>query len=344
MRQRHQRRAVNQKVRELSGCEFAISAPVSISATSGSPEELAVENLPRPILFLVNGHSRQGREQFEPALAALRAAGLNIKEAILARDKAETQRLLKREIAEHANMVIAGGGDGTLSLCADFLAGTPVALAALPLGTGNTFARSIGLPVKLEDAISTIAAGHIEAIDVGKCNGDIFLNSVSLGFSASLAGELTGDVKKTLGLLAWPVTGLKLALSHRPSLLRISSKEENFVARTHQLMIANGRYVAGSIKASDDASVQNSELMVFALGGAGRGEFIKSALNWILRHDFEGPGTHFFQTQKLTVSSRGRAVQANVDGELTHKTPLEIEIWPRALRVVVPKGFVADEA
>lgn len=314
-----------------------------ISVSPGPPAEPIVEHLPQPVLFLVNGHSRQGREQFEPALAALRAAGLPIKEAILARDKAETEKLLRREISEGAKMVIAGGGDGTLSLCADFLAGTSVALAALPLGTGNTFARSIGLPVNLEGAIETIAAGHIEAIDVGRCNGEIFLNSVSLGFSASLAGALTGDVKKKLGLLAWPVTGLKMASRHRPLRLRIESKEENFVARTHQLMIANGRYVAGNIKASEEASLQDSELTVFALGGASRGEFIKSALNWILRHDFEGPGTHFFETQKVTIHSLGRPAQANIDGELSQKTPLEIEVWPRALRVVVPEGFVADE-
>lgn len=316
---------------------------MSISVTPGPPDEPTVEHLPHPVLFLVNGHSRQGREQFGPALAALRESGLHIKEAILARDKAETEALLKREIAQGANMVIAGGGDGTLSLCANFLAGTPVALAALPLGTGNTFARSIGLPIKMEDAVATIAAGHIEAIDVGKCNGVVFLNSVSLGFSASLAGALTGEVKKKLGLLAWPVTGLKMASRHRPLRVRVASKEENFVARTHQLMIANGRYVAGGIKASEDASLQDNELTVFALGGASRGEFIKSAINWILRHDFEGPGTRSFQTQKLTVHSLGRAAKANVDGELNHKTPLQIEVWPRALRVVVPRGFVADE-
>ena len=314
-----------------------------ISVQHGPPTPLVAEQLPQPALLLVNGHSRQGREQFEKTISLLREAGLPIKEAILARDKAETQRLLQREIAEGAQMVIAGGGDGTLSMCANYLAGTPVALAALPLGTGNTFARSVGLPIQLEDAIQTIAEGHIEAIDVGKCNGEVFLNSVSLGFSAALAGALTGEVKKKLGLLAWPVTGIKMASRHRPLLLRVSSEQETFVARTHQLMVANGRYVAGSFKASEEASVQDNELTVFALGGASRGEFIKAAILWAFKHDFNGPGTHFFETQKLTVRSLGRAATANVDGETDHQTPLEIEVWPRALRVVVPRGFVADE-
>ena len=330
--------------RKFAVADLPIRGAVSLSVQPAPPAEPAVEHLPQPVLFLVNGHSRQGREQFEPALALLREAGLPIKEAILASDKAETERLLQREIAEGANMVIAGGGDGTLSLCANYLAGTPVALAALPLGTGNTFARSIDLPIKLEDAIKTIAAGHIETIDVGKCNDTVFLNSVSLGFSASLAGALTGEVKKKLGLLAWPVTGIKMIARHRPLRLRVSSQQETFVARTHQLLIANGRYVAGSFKASEDSSVEDRCLTVFSLGGAGRSEFIKAAFLWAFKRDFDGPGTHFFQTKKVKVASLGRAATANVDGELDFKTPLEIEIWPRALRVVVPQGFVADEA
>ena len=316
---------------------------MSLSVNPAPPAEPVVEHLPQPVLFLVNGHSRQGREQFEPVLAMLREAGLPVKEAILANDKAETERLLKREIAAGAKMVIIGGGDGTLSSSADYLAGTSVAMAVLPLGTGNTFARSIGVPIEMKEAIETIAAGRIEAIDVGKCNGEVFLNSVSLGFSASLAGALTGEVKKKLGLLAWPVTGLKMAWRHRPLRLRVTSQQQSFVALTHQLLIANGRYVAGNIKASDDSSVQDNELTVFSLGGASRTQFARAALMWALKHDFEGPGTHFFETQKVTIRSLGRPATANIDGELNQKTPLEIEVWPRALRVVVPQDFVADE-
>ena len=313
------------------------------SVTPLPADEPTVKHLPRPVLLLINGHSRQGRDQFGPALSLLREAGLEIKEAILTRDIAETRDLLEREIAANANMVIAGGGDGTLSVCAGFLAGTSVAMAVLPLGTGNTFARSIGLPLELEEAIQTIAAGHIEPIDVGKCNGQVFLNSVSLGFSASLAGMLTGEVKKKLGLLAWPYTGVKLALRHRPLFLRVSSEQKNFVSRTHQLLIANGRYVAGSIKSDEDASVQDHELRVFALGGASRGDFVKSIWQWLRHSAIDAPGSEHFETQKLSVKSLGRAARANVDGDLSQHTPLEIELWPRALRVVVPRGFVADE-
>ena len=326
---------------KLTLCRHTLIVPQIVSPLPA--QEPIVQHLPQPILLLINGNSRQGQEQFGPALAMLREAGIEIKEAILARDVAETERLLKREIAAKANMIIAGGGDGTLSTCAHYLAGTNVAMAVLPLGTGNTFARSLGLPLDLEEAIATIAAGHIESIDVGKCNGQVFLNSVSLGFSASLAGMLTGEIKKKLGLLAWPYTGVKLALRHRPLFLRVASEQKSFVSHTHQLLVANGRYVAGSIKSDEDASVQDHELRVFALGGASRGDFVKSIWQWLRHSAIDAPGSQHFQTQKLRVRSLGRRARANVDGDLSQTTPLDIELWPQGLRVVVPRGFVADE-
>jgi diacylglycerol kinase family enzyme len=97
--------------------------------------------------------------------------------------------LLRREVEAGAHTVIIGGGDGTLSECASHLIHTNVAMGVLPLGTGNTFARSIGIPLDLNAAARTIATGNVQRIDVGQVNDQIFLNSVSLGLSAEIAGR-----------------------------------------------------------------------------------------------------------------------------------------------------------
>jgi len=316
---------------------------VSIEIKPAPPEEKHDEHIPQPALLLVNGHSRTGRQMFGEAINALREAGIEIKEAHLSRDKAETAKLLKREIDEGAQSVICGGGDGTLSTCAEYLAKSEVAMAVLPLGTGNTFARSLGIPVDMKGAIQTIANGKIERIDVGQCNSQIFLNSVSLGFSAELADSLTSQVKKQLGLLAWPYVGLRIGLKHRSIRLRITSPDHKEVLRTHQLMIANGRYVAGPIKASEDATVQDGELTVFALGGASKTELAKAVYEWLTHRHIESRTVPFFETKELLVESLGRRVKANVDGDVNEHTPLRLKVLPRALKVIVPKDFVADE-
>ncbi len=296
----------------------------------------------RPALLLVNGNSRLGRQHFGESIFLLRDKGIELKEAILSRDKNETRRLLEREVAEKAPLVIIGGGDGTLSNCAETLAGTDVAMGVLPLGTGNTFVRSLGLPVDLASAIEVASQGRIEAVDVGRCNGQVFLNSVSIGLSAEIAGALTGDIKKKLGLLAWPIIGGRVAATHRAVRLRLTSDKGTETFRTHQLMVANGRYVAGPIRASENASLQDHELTVFALGGDSKIELVRAAWKWIRDSHIEAEEVPFFETRSLCVESLGRRLKANVDGDLSETTPLELSVWSRALKVVVPHDFVAD--
>jgi diacylglycerol kinase family enzyme len=98
-------------------------------------------------------------------------------------------------------------------------------------------------------APSNHCTGRIDAVDVGKCNRQVFLNSVSLGLSAEIAGALTGGIKKKLGNAG--VAVYRLQGDVPPSLAqsaRIISQERSFNIKTHQLVVANGRYVAGPIK------------------------------------------------------------------------------------------------
>jgi YegS/Rv2252/BmrU family lipid kinase len=325
-----------------------VSSGTSDDNSTPPPFVPGAPGLPRPITLLVNAHSRRGKLQFEAAVAALKDAGVPLAEAVAVEDKRDTVRILKREIAAGARLVIVGGGDGTLSECADHLVNTNVAMGVLPLGTGNTWARSLGLPLGLEEAARVIAAGHIEATDVGRVNGQVFLNSVSIGLSAEIASALSGSVKKKLGLLAWPVVGARVLWKHKPLLIKVSSREKTFRVRTHQLLVVNGRYVAGPITATPEASLQDSSLDVFTLGGAKRGSLFKMSLAWLRgKHtDTKAMRTEsrYFSTRELRIESLRKPIPANVDGEINEKTPLEIEVLPGALRVVVPHDFVADEA
>ena len=295
----------------------------------------------RPIALIINTNSRRGRDEFEAAQKALRDAGLEI-EAHAVTDEKESAQLLKREVEAGAKMVIVGGGDGTLSDAASHLIHTDVALAVLPMGTGNTFARSLGLPLDLGEAAKTIAGAHIEKIDVGKVNHQIFLNSVALGLTTEIAQALTKNIKKKLGLLAWPFVGFRVLATHRALVLKVSSEEKSFAVRTHQLLVVNGRYVAGPIAAAPDASVQDHAFDVFVLGGAKKGTLLRATWNWLTHKHIYTPENRYFTTQKLRVESPRRVVEVNVDGDINDRTPLEIEILPGALRVVVPHGFDAE--
>lgn len=312
------------------------------------PEEFSTEShsgpapeLPRPITCIINTHSRKGRDQYEDAIAALKAAGLPLIHAHAVEDRQETIDLLLREIEHGANLVIVGGGDGTLSDCAEHLAGTQVAMGVVPLGTGNTLARSLGIPLELEAAAQTLADGHIISMDVGRVNGKVFLNSVTLGLSSEIAQALTPEVKKKLGILSWPVIGFKMLAQQRALKLRVQSPDRSYTVRTHQLVVANGRYIAGPIASAPDAAINDHTLKVFVLGNDDKKSLVSTAWQWLRGQHIDSPEAKFFQTKSVRIESLKGRVDADVDGEVNDYTPLEITIEPNALRVVVPKGYDA---
>lgn len=299
--------------------------------------------LPRPVTLIINARSRRGKAESAAAARALKAAGVPLGETKMSSDKAHTEQILRREVAAGAQTVIVGGGDGTLSACAGFLVHTPIALGVLPLGTGNTLARSLGIPLDIEGAAQTIAAGHVTLMDVGSVNGRIFLNSVTLGLSADIAHALDADTKKRLGLLAWPAVGARVLWKHRTMRLKVIAAEKTFYVRTHQLVISNGRYIAGPIAAAPDASVQDSCLRVFALGGSKLQSLARTALQLVLGRHTRAPETHYFATHAVRVEAVRRVIKADVDGDINERTPLELKVLPGALRVIVPRDFQADE-
>jgi diacylglycerol kinase family enzyme len=89
----------------------------------------------------------------------------------------------------HFDIVVVGGGDGSVSAAASVLAGSNISLGILPLGTLNHFARDLGLPLELEGAVRLIAAGRVRLVDVGEVNGRVFLNNSSLGIYPHLVAE-----------------------------------------------------------------------------------------------------------------------------------------------------------
>lgn len=259
------------------------------------------------------------------------------------RSRDETERILRHEIEAGSRTVIVGGGDGTLSACADHLVNTPVAMGVLPLGTGNTFVRSVGIPLTLKEAASTIANGHVESVDVGRVNNQIFLNSVSIGLSAEIAGALDKETKKRLGMLAWPVVGARVLWRHRAQSVKVIAAEKTFHVRTHQLVIVNGRYVAGPITAAPESSVQDKCFDVFVLGGARRRSLARITWEWIRGRHIYSQESRYFTTSKLRVEAVHHPLDTNVDGEINETTPLDLEVLPGALRVVVPSGFNAQQ-
>jgi len=293
------------------------------------------------IPIFINANSKTGKENAEAAFAVLENVGLEIGPKYLTQSAEEAEKLLRECAQSKEPLVIVAGGDGALSMAANILAGSETAMAIIPMGTGNTFARSIEMPLDLTEAAAAIASGKIIQVDVGRVNGRAFLNSVTLGISGDIVENLDGKTKARLGLLSWPARIIPILWGHRALHLKITANDRSFHLRTHQLIISNGRYLAGPIEAAPDASLQDSCLRVFALGNDWK-SLLKSTFLWIIGRHNSWKETHYFSAKKLRVESRRKSIEADVDGELCEKTPLELEVEAGVLRVLAPEEFGAE--
>ena len=125
-------------------------------------------------VLVVNTHSRRGQAAFDEAARLLIANGIILARKVACGKRKEMYREVKRAMADKIPVLIAGGGDGTLSGVANMLLGSETALGVLPLGTGNSFARDLGIAPELRKACEVIGNGKIAHIDVGIANGSCF--------------------------------------------------------------------------------------------------------------------------------------------------------------------------
>jgi len=165
-------------------------------------------------LLLINPNSRRGRDTLSQARDVLRRTGLDLIEPAVA-DGTVTESIVSHR--SNVDLVIVGGGDGSLNGAAEGLLQTGLPLGVLPLGTANDFARTMGIPLDLADAVDVIAKGRSVAVDLGKANGLPFFNVASIGFSADLAASLTQEAKKRWGKLGYGIIAARLLANSRLS-------------------------------------------------------------------------------------------------------------------------------
>lgn len=256
-------------------------------------------------------------------------------------------RFVRAAIDSGAQTLIVGGGDGTLSCAANEIirSGFNVALAPLPMGTGNDFARALGIPRKLDQACEVIAAGRRRYVDVGQVNGRYFLNAASIGLTTAIAQALTPSVKRKLGPFAYAVTAARCGFKQQPFLVKLRRPDEPALElAVVQLVVGNGPFHGGGRRVSPEATLTDSKLDVYAiLSGARSDRFaLPRALQLVRIGARLGKGRHVRENDVLQLRTSAVDVEAiptqiaNIDGELVQDEKLRFRVAPCALAVIAP--------
>jgi len=254
--------------------------------------------------------------------------------------KGDAVRFVRTALRKGCEMIVAAGGDGTLNEVVNGIGTTnsDVRLGLIPLGTGNDFARTLGLPTDLDEAIAVLAAGQTRAIDLVRVTSDnvrYFVNVSAGGFSGLVNEKLTPAMKKTWGPLAY----LRGAVAALPQLrayrTKVSfDKKKPLTLSLYNVVIANGRYVAGGRLIAPKASINDGLLDIILIKERSAAELALLAAKVALGHHLSSDAIVFRRAAKVTVNSRP-GMWFNVDGELVGNEPATFEVLPRALQFVV---------
>jgi YegS/Rv2252/BmrU family lipid kinase len=240
-----------------------------------------------------------------------------------------------RRYQDRVNLVIVGGGDGTLNAAVAGLVDTQLPLGILPLGTANDLARTLEIPTCLTKACKIIATGQIRRIDLGWVNGKHFFNVASLGLSVQIARQLSKEAKRRWGTLAYAATALRVVGQARPFRVEIRLNGESIPTKTIQIAVGNGRYYGGGMTITDDATIDDGRLDMYSLETQ-HWWHILALLPAMRQGEHTGwPGVRAFDGQEIEVyTHRPRAI--NTDGEITTYTPAKFRVIPKAVSVFVP--------
>jgi YegS/Rv2252/BmrU family lipid kinase len=292
----------------------------------------------RRITILINRSAgKQSADVLQQVADALRGAGLQNVDVCTA-DGGSFGREASAAAQRGSPVVVAAGGDGSVSAAASALVGTDAALGVLPIGTLNHFAKDVGIPLELSKAAETIAAGRTIAVDVGEVNGRSFINNASIGMYASLIAER--DAMRRIGREKWVAHGLAAVrvwrrYRHHPVVLGINGTPR--AARTPFVFVGNNEYQLSGLELGGRKALQGGRLHICMAPGMNRRGVAWMILAAIFADVCRFQGFESFTTNGVTLDATVPRVRTSIDGEVVVlDNPLTFRIRPRALRVVVP--------
>ena len=212
------------------------------------------------------------------------------------------QKQAREAAAAGVELVVACGGDGTVTACAEGVAGTGTPLGIVPIGTGNLLARNLGLPVDLDEALVVALTGKDTAIDAGTANGTPFVVMAGLGLDARMISDTSEPLKKRLGWVAYAISVIR-HLQDGPMRATLTADGGRPVRlRSSAVIVGNVGWVRGGVPLLPDARPDDGLLDAVALRAQRLGRLARNRGSRLLRRGRSGRVTRLV-FRELTVTT-----------------------------------------
>jgi diacylglycerol kinase family enzyme len=236
------------------------------------------------------------------------------------------------------DLVVAAGGDGTVSGVVDGLVGSSIPLCIIPTGTGNLIARELGIPTTLDEAIAVIGgASGSRRFDAMRIGNRIFILNVSVGFSASVVSSATTRLKNRFGRSAYLWAILLRMFRWRSQYLAVAVDGMADEYRAIEVSVMNCGMVPKALYSKGPTiRVDDGHLDVFVLGMKTIRDYPSIIFNAVVGRSFDFLW-RFIKVEKRATIRSNVPLQVQADGDIVGTTPIDIEVVPGAVTVLVPE-------
>ncbi|PVX29244.1 diacylglycerol/lipid kinase family protein [Sphingomonas pokkalii] len=289
----------------------------------------------RSAAMIVNTKSRHGQDFFDRACARFHGQEMAV-DAHAVEQPDELEATLAKALAKSPELVILGGGDGTISGLVDKLVGAGVTLGVLPLGTANSFARSLGIPLDVDGAVDTILHGRPKRIDLGMINDDYYASTAAIGLSPQIAQTVPHNAKRWFGRMGYLSWAAIQFLKFKPFTVIVGEGPNAQRLRAVEVRISNGPFHGGT-ELVDEADVSSGEIVVQVVKGHVKSRLVRNWAASVLRLEARKEDVESFRGQSLRVATEP-PLPISIDGEVLAKTPVTAKVAPAVIEVMVPGG------
>ena len=253
------------------------------------------------------------------------------------------QQLAKEAIDAKANLIIASGGDGTVSAVAGAVIDTGIPLGVIPRGTANAFAVSLGIPrlMPIRNACQVILGGYTRTVDAARCNGYPMILLAGIGFEAMAVEMADRDFKDQWGVLAYLMAGWQAMEGQQLFDTTVEAEDEVYQFQAQAITVANAAPSTSVLAQGAGEVIFDDGLLDVTIASAqSKLEGITTLMRMlgaaITRNTIEQQNVVHSRARKLRIIAEPPQ-KVVVDGELIGETPVEVECLPSSLTVFVPK-------
>jgi diacylglycerol kinase family enzyme len=293
-----------------------------------------------PSIAIIINHQAGSSEEVDTARIekALRNGGFE-PSITLEGDGSKIVDAVRKAVSEGAGIIVAGGGDGTINAVASELVGTGIVLGVLPMGTLNHFAKDLGIPLEIDQALRTIVAGRQIAVDVAEVNGKYFLNNSSIGIYPDLV-KYRESQQRRFGKSKWTafLWACVNAMRRYPFLdVQLKVDGEDLARHTPFVFVGNNEYSIDGFDIGERKTLSAGTLSLYVSQRTGRIGLLGFAVRALFGRLRQARDFDAVLSEEVVIRTRLKRMRVSTDGEVAMMdTPLKYRIRAAALTVLVP--------